>query len=135
MTVVDGAWGTCHLPVLQTCQQGILRAFHLSRLNFSGSKGALDNLFVFVMPRGASSAKRLSAKLATSNHSKESKMSRQRLGVACDLTRNNCAAGEMGRALQKKQQLSSMISKLFLLLFLQPQIHGYKPHAVRLAHL
>ena len=34
MTVVDGAWFTCPLPALQTCQQGILRAFHISRLNF-----------------------------------------------------------------------------------------------------
>ena len=62
-------------------------------------------------------------------------MPRQRLGVACDLTRINGAAGEMGRALQKKTKMSSMLSKLFLLLVLQPQNHGYKPHAVRLAHI
>ena len=33
----------------------------------------------------------------------ETGQTRQKLGVACDLTRNNGAAGEMGRALQKTQ--------------------------------
>ena len=63
----------------------------------------------------------------------ETGQTRQRLGVSCDLTRNNGATGEMGKALQK--EWGSMLSKLFLLLFLQPQIHGCKPHAVTLAHL
>ena len=80
------------------------------------------------MARGASDAKRLSAEIATSNHRKKGKMprqrlgpsspswrsipfgeglaetgqTRQRLGVSCDLTRNNGATGEMGKALQKK---------------------------------
>ena len=54
----------------------------------------------------------------------ETGQTRQRLGVACDLTRNNGAAGEMGRALQKNTKLNSMLSKLFPLLFLQQPIHG-----------
>ena len=125
----------------------------------SGRNGALHNFLVFGMARGASDAKRLSAKIATSDHRKKGKMprqrlgpsspswrsipfgeglaetgqTRQRLGVSCDLTRNNGATGEMGKALQK--EWGSMLSKLFLLLFLQSQIHGCKPHAVTLAHL
>ena len=117
---------------------------------FSRRNGALHNFFVCGMPRGESIAKRLSAKIATGNHRRKSKMSRQRLshsspsgrsipfgeglaetgqtrqrlGVACDLSRNNGAAGEMGRALQENTNLSSMLSKLFPLLFLQPQTHG-----------
>ena len=112
----------------------------------SGRNGALHNFLVFGMARGASDAKRLSAEIATSNHRKKGKMprqrlgpsspswrsipfgkglaetgqTRQRLGVSCDLTRNNGATGEMGKALQ--EELGSMLSKLFLLLFLQPQI-------------
>ena len=112
----------------------------------SGRNGALHNFLVFGMARGASDAKRLSAKIATSDHRKKGKMprqrlgpsspswrsipfgeglaetgqTRQRLGVSCDLTRNNGATGEMGKALQ--EELGSMLSELFLLLFLQPQI-------------
>ena len=112
----------------------------------SGRNGSLHNFLVFGMARGASDAKRLSAKIATSDHRKKGKMprqrlgpsspswrsipfgeglaetgqTRQRLGVSCDLTRNNGATGEMGKALQ--EELGSMLSKLFLLLFLQPQI-------------
>ena len=56
MTVVDGAWGTCHLPVLQTCQQGILRAFHISRLNFVGPQWRVRQLVRFRHAAGARQA-------------------------------------------------------------------------------
>ena len=95
----------------------------------SGRNGSLHNFLVFGMARGASDAKRLSAKIATSDHRKKGKMprqrlgpsspswrsipfgkglaetgqTRQRLGVSCDLTRNNGATGEMGKAQQKKK--------------------------------
>ena len=47
MTVVDGAWGACHLPVLQTCQQGILRAFHITKLDFFGTQWRVRQLVRF----------------------------------------------------------------------------------------
>ena len=71
----------------------------------SGRNGALHNFLVFGMARGASDAKRLSAKIATSDHRKKGKMPRQRLGPSSPSERPIHFGESLAETAQTRQKL------------------------------